>query len=350
MTNLRSKSPIMKYRVAVLAFDGCMPTQLFGMVDTLRIAADIAANPNVELDVRIVALEGGEVTVAGGTRMTFGRPRGKFDVVVVPGMEIRREVDWSAKLAGLQREMAYLKRVFKQGTHIASVCVGAFMLAEAGLLDGRKATTSWLFARELAARFPDAKIDASAVLLEDGGVTTSAAVSSVFDLALHLAKRFYGASAAAATARVALLHPTRNSQTPYVDNAMLPASAASFSDMLSEWFARRLAVAYDLASVAEAFHVSPRTLMRRVKDETGLSPLTLLQHARVEQAKQLLLKTNWSIARVTESVGYQDQVSFSRLFSRLVGASLAGYRRQFKSTGLSGGRTSSARPTGRARD
>lgn len=76
--------------------------------------------------------------------------------------------------------------------------------------------------------------------------------------------------------------------------------------------------------------MSPRTLMRRVKEETGLSPLTLLQHARVEQAKRLLLQTTWSIARVTESVGYQDQVSFGRLFRRLVGASLSAYRREFK--------------------
>jgi len=319
-----------KYRIAVLAYKGCMPTQLFGIVDTLRIATDIAHDASVQLDVRIVALNGQEVTVAGGTKMSFSRPRGKFDFLIVPGMETMRRADWSGKLATLKPEAAYLRTAFKRGTHIASVCVGAFLVGEAGLLDDRKVTTSWLFARELAARFPAATVDASAVLLEDNGVTTTAAVSSVFDLALHLAQRFYGAATAIATARTALLHNTRNSQTPYVDNAMLAAGTTSFSASLSDWFARRLAVPYDLADVAEAFHVSPRTLMRRVKEETGLSPLTLLQHARVEQAKRLLLQTNWSIARITESVGYQDQVSFGRLFRRLVGDSLSSYRRQFK--------------------
>lgn len=226
MTNLRLKTPIQKYRVGILAYRGCMPTQLFGIVDTLRIATDIADDADVQLDVRIVALDGQEVVVAGGTRMTFGRPRGTFDFLVVPGLETMRDADWSGKLAGLQREMAYLRSAFKRGTHIASVCVGAFLLGEAGLLDGRKATTSWLFAHALAARYPATTVDAGAVLLEDDGITTSAAVSSVFDLALHLVKRFYGAAAAAATARTALLHNTRNSQTPYVDNAMLPTSTA----------------------------------------------------------------------------------------------------------------------------
>lgn len=319
-----------KYRLAVLAYDGCMPTQLFAIADTLRIAADIAQDAEVELEVRIVALGGREVAVAGGTRMTFSRPRGQFDFLIVPGMEIARDADWAARLAALPREVTFVRNAFKRGTQIASVCVGAFLLGEAGLLDGRKATTSWLFAAALAQRFPDTKVDAGAVLLEDDGVTTTAAVSSVFDLALHLAKRFYGAAAAAATARVALLHHTRNSQTPYVDSAMLPTGAASFSASLSEWFARRLSVPYDLASVADAFHVSPRTLMRRVKDETGLSPLTLLQHARVDQAKRLLLRTKWSIARITEAVGYEDQVSFGRLFRRIAGVSLSAYRREFK--------------------
>lgn len=330
MTNLRLKTPIKKYRIAVLAYQGCMPMQLFGIVDTLRIATDIARDANVQLDVRIVALDGQEVAVAGGTKMIFSRPRGRYDYLIVPGMETMRHADWSGKLAVLPREVAHLRAAFKRGTHIASVCVGAFLVGEAGLLDGRKATTSWLFARELAERFPEATVDASAVLLEDDGITTTAAVSSVFDLALHLAKRFYGTAAAIATARTALLQNTRSSQTPYVDSALLPSGAASLSGSLSDWFAKRLSVPYDLASVAGNFHLSPRTLMRRVKEETGSSPLTLLQHARVEQAKRLLLQTDWSIARITESVGYQDQVSFGRLFRRLVGDSLSSYRRQFK--------------------
>ena len=111
---------------------------------------------------------------------------------------------------------------------------------------------------------------------------------------------------------------------------MLPAVAPSLSASLADWFSTRLTEPYDLAGVALAFHVSPRTLMRRVKEETGLSPLTLLQQARVEQAKRLLLQTPWSIARVTESVGYQDHVSFDRLFRRFAGTSMASYRRQFR--------------------
>jgi transcriptional regulator GlxA family with amidase domain len=319
-----------QHRIAILAYHGCMPTQLFALVDTLRIAADIAGDAGVRLDVRIVALEGKEVAVAGGTRMTFPRPRGTYDFLVVPGMETTRSADWVGKLGRLQPEAAYLGAAFGRGTHVASVCVGAFLLGEAGLLDDRAVTTAWLFARELAARYPRAAVDASALLLDDRGVTTTAAVSSVFDLALYLARKFYGDDAAAATARIALLHNTRSSQTPYVDSALLPDSPASFARSLSAWFAQRLAVPYDLATVAAAFNMSPRTLMRRVKAETGLSPLTMLQHARVEQAKRVLLETTWSVAQVTESVGYQDQVSFGRMFQRVVGTSPSRYRREFR--------------------
>lgn len=319
-----------KYRIAILAYNDCIPTELFGIADTLRIAGDIARDANVQLDVRIVALGGKEISVSGGTKMKFSRPTGKFNFLIVPGMETRRRSDWPGKLAKLHLETAYIRNAYEAGTHIASVCIGAFILGAAGLLHGRRATTSWMFARDLAECFPTATVDADAMIVEDNNVTTSAAVSSVFDLALHLVKQFYGVAAAQATARIALLNVTRTSQAPYVDVTLLSTSTPSFSSSLNEWFAHRLSVPYDLASVADAFHMSPRTLMRRVKEETGLSPLTLLQQARVEEAKRLLLRTNWGILRITESVGYQDQVSFGRLFRRVVGVSLANYRHTFK--------------------
>jgi len=318
------------YRIAILAYNGCIPTELFAMRDTLGIACDIARDVAIELEVCIVAVEGREVAVSGGTRMRFSRPRGKFDFLIVPGMETRRDADWPDKLARLAPEAAYIKKTYEGGTHIASVCIGAFLIGAAGLLDDRKVTTSWLFAHDLATCFPGTTVDAGEILLEDNNVTTTAAVSSVFDLALHMVKQLYGIAVAEATARIALLNFTRTSQAPYVDSRLLADSAPSFSSVLSDWFAQRLAVPYDVTLVAEAFHISPRTLMRRVKKETGLSPLTLLQQARVEHAKRLLLQTSWSVDRITESVGYQDKVSFGRLFQRLVGVSLANYRRTFK--------------------
>lgn len=319
-------------RMAVLAYNGCMPTQLFGIADVLRIASDIddglGAKRGVRLDVELIGLTGRNVTVAGGLALRVGRPVGHYDLLIVPGMETRRQPDWSAKLAPLTREVAFIRHGFASGSTVASICVGAFLLGEAGLLAARQVTTAWLFAGDLAARYPAARLQSDAILLEDGAVITSAAVSSAFDLAIHLVKRHLGAEVATATANAALLPSQRTSQAPYVDNHLLERRLPTFSQNLRQWFEARLTEDYDLERVAQAFHVSSRTLMRRVKGETGVSPLALLREARVEKAKQLLKSTRWPVVRIIEAVGYSDPASFARLFTEQVGETPAKYRRR----------------------
>jgi transcriptional regulator GlxA family with amidase domain len=319
-------------RIALLAYGGCMATQLFGISDVLRIASQIDTfrhgRPRVRFDVQLVATSAAGVVVSGGVRLPARRPRGRFDLLIVPGLLAERGNRWNATLAPLAAELAFIRRTFARGTPVASVCVGAFLLAEAGLLHGRQATTSWLFANELAARYPAAQVQADAMLLEDGGVITTAAVTSAFDLALHLVKRHLGAAVATATAQATLLPTSRPSQAPYVDHQLAGEPLPSFSGRLRSWFEARLAEPYDLQRVAQAFHVSGRTLMRRVKAETGASPLTLLQHARVDKAKQLLASTRWSVGRITEEVGYTDAATFARLFARRVGEPPSAYRRR----------------------
>lgn len=317
-------------RIAVLAYSGCMPTQLFGIADVLRIASDlgqsVGARRRVDLSVELIGLPGKKVRVAGGFLLPLKRPTGFYDLLIIPGFETQRRQDWAAKLAPLSREREFISRSFARGTAVAAVCVGAFLLGEAGLLNGRNVTTAWLFAGDLATRYPEAKVNSDAILLEDGAVMTSAAVSSAFDLAIHLVKRYLGAEVATATAAVTLLPTQRASQSPYVDTNLFERELPTFSQSLIQWFENRLTEEYDLNRVAEAFHVSGRTLMRRVNAETGKSPLTLLQEARVEKCKHLLVNSNGSIARIVEAVGYADVVSFTRLFTKLVGETPAKYR------------------------
>jgi transcriptional regulator GlxA family with amidase domain len=147
-------------------------------------------------------------------------------------------------------------------------------------------------------------------------------------LALHLIKRMLGADVASATARIALLPRQRASQAPYIDMQLVDQSHPSFSAHVAQWLEQRLKEPYDLPRLAQAFHVSPRTLLRRVKTETGHSPLTLLQRARISLAKKLLSTTRWSIAKVVESVGYADLATFTRLFVREVGETPARYRKR----------------------
>lgn len=314
-----------------------MGTQLFGLAEMLRLALDLALarhpTHKPRLSVSIVGLRGRHVAIAGGTVVSTTPPRGRYDAVIVPGMESTHGVNWTTTLAALHTEVAWVRKTFTAGTPVASVCVGAFVLGEAGLLQGRRATTSWLFGRALGERYDGCQVDASAVLLEDAGVITTGAISSAFDLAVHLIKQLLGADIATAVARIALLPAQRPSQTPFVDTALLPQRLPSFSRQVQQWLEERLVQAFVLHEVAAAFFVSTSTLLRRVKAETGQSPLSLLQAARIEKAKQLLLGTTWGLARITEAVGYTDLASFTRLFSRLVGESPAQYRRRHAAFG-----------------
>ncbi len=184
-------------------------------------------------------------------------------------------------------------------------------------------------AKDFAQRYPLVKVDANALLVEDGAVATTGAVSSTFDLGLHLIRRHPGAEVATATARIALLPGQREKQAPYADARLLSEDSPSFSTHVTQWFNQQLSEPYSLDRLASAFCVSDRTLFRRIKADTGGSPLAILQQARVNRAKTLLSSTSWSIPRIMETVGYGDLSTFSMLFKRWVGESPAGYRQSY---------------------
>jgi transcriptional regulator GlxA family with amidase domain len=319
-------------RICILAYDGCMGMEIFGVADILLVANLVAKGMGkldaATFEVQVIGLTSRSIKAAGGIELVTKRPRGAFDLLIVPGLEVSQRTQWTAKLARLQPELAYIRKSFARGTPIASVCVGTFLLAEAGLLDDRHATTAWLMAKDLSQRYPSIRISSDAILLEDGAITTTGALSSTFDLALHLIKRMLGADVASATARIALLPRQRASQAPYVDMQLVDQAHPSFSAHVAQWLEQRLKEPYDLPRLAQAFHISPRTLLRRVKAETGHSPLTLLQQARISLAKKLLSTTRRSIPQVVESVGYADLATFTRLFVREVGETPARYRKR----------------------
>ncbi|WP_181373012.1 GlxA family transcriptional regulator [Massilia glaciei] len=321
--------------IAVLAYDGCMGMEVLGICDTLLLANRVALainGPGSEpvFAVSVVSLGGGNVVAAGGITIGTRRPPRSPGLLVVPGMDLSDRAACLKPLSHLGAQTAYIAKTFAKGTPVAAICVGAFMLGEAGLLDGRRATTSWMFAAQLAQRFPLARIDPAAILLEDAGVSTTGSFSAAFDLAMLLIRQTAGAKVARAVGRMGLLEAGRASQAAYVDSRMLDKPDAGFAVNVHAWLAHRMDEPYDLARMASAFHVSPRTLLRRVKAETGHSPLAYLQTARIDKAKLLLESTGLALAQVTEKVGYTDVATFGSLFKRLVGQTPAEYRRRFR--------------------
>lgn len=325
-------------RVAILAYDGCLATEVYGLSDLLLMAnrvLDARGADEQPFLVSVVSPAAGTIRPASGPPLATSRLR-DVDQLVVPGFEAVPGQELDRMLDGLRREAAFVRRFASRGVPVASVCVGAFLLGQAGLLDGRAATTGWLFSEPLAERNPRATVRRDEVLVHDGPVTTAGAFSAVFDLALHLIRQHCGEDVARATARIALVADNRTSQAPHVDEALRTMRREPFSDAVRQHLRERLADPYDLTALARAHAVSTRTLLRRFAAETGESPLAFLQRIRIDAAKRLLEAPGARVAEVMERVGYLDPAAFRKLFVRHTGMTPAAYRRQFASTAETG--------------
>lgn len=313
-------------RVGVLAYPGCFASEVFGVPDLLTMASHVAGAPSYDVSIlsprrRVVASGGAAISVA---------PIRDVDVLVVPGFELHPELDLDGTLAALRPEIETVRSTAQAGVSVVSVCVGAFLLADAGLLDGRRSTTSWLFADRLARRCPATDVRPGELVVTERGVTTTAAFSAMYDFAIGFIRGHHGARVARATARIALVDDARSSQTPYVDARLLPALGAEFSQSVKRWLEQHLCERYDLGLLAEAFQVSTRTMLRRFRDETGESPLAYLQAARVRKAEHLLETTDRTVARIAADVGYRDPGTFSAVFTRITGRRPRDYRASFR--------------------
>lgn len=321
-------------RVGVLAYPGCFASEVFGVPDLLTMATHVAAaqgslEPAYETSVisprrRVIASGGSAIDVSAV------RP---VDVLIVPGFELAPTLDLDATLAGLGPEVAAIRSQAASGTAVVSICVGAFLVAEAGLLGGREATTSWLFADRFARRYADVRLRRERLVVTDRGVTTTAAFSAMYDFALHFIREHDGPRVARSTARIALVDDARSTQAPYVDPGLIPTVGREFSLSVKRWLDQNLSARYDLPVLAREFHVSTRTMLRRFGDETGQTPLAYLHTVRVRRARHLLETTDRAVAGIAADVGYRDPGAFGDIFARHTGRRPREYRAMFHRRG-----------------
>ena len=214
---------------------------------------------------------------------------------------------------------------------LVASCTGAFTLALAGLLDGRRATTHWNLLDELARRFPAVRVERDALYVEDGRVLTSAGAAAVIEVCLHLIRTDHGSAAAALAARQLVAAPVRPADQPQLGGSPTTAAAAARSADrgLAEtraWAQRRLNEPVSLAELASHARVSPRTFTRRFRAETGLSPLRWLLEQRIDLARQLLETTELTMDRVAERSGLGSADSLRLHFARTEGVTPSAYR------------------------
>ncbi len=224
-----------------------------------------------------------------------------------------------------------LRAAAAAGTRIASICAGAFVLAATGLLDGLRATTHWIAAAELATRHPEIEVDPNVLYVDNGQFLTSAGAAAGLDMCLHLIRRDHGSSVAADAARLAVMPLEREGgQAQFITHDRPPVPRGTSMEPLLAWLTANLASDLTLADIAARAGMSTRTLNRRFRDHTGVTPLHWLHRARVRQAQYLLENTEHPVDRIAHQVGFGSPTAFRERFKRVVGTSPNTYRATFR--------------------
>lgn len=225
-----------------------------------------------------------------------------------------------------------LRTAADRGTRIASLCVGAFTLADTGLLDGLRATTHWAAAAELARRHPAVDVDAAVLYVDNGHILTSAGAAAALDLCLYMVRQDYGSAVAADTARLSVMPLERaGGQAQFIVHEPPVPSGTTLRPLLN-WMEENLGEQLDITTIAARATMSTRTLNRRFQEQIGTTPLQWLHHARLRQAQFLLETTDHSIERVAGQVGFNAVTTFRERFRDLVGTSPQRYRTQFRTS------------------
>lgn len=323
----------MPRQVAILVADGFTDSGLAVTLDVLRATAAIVGRAGKPPPFRAIVASprGGTVRAASGLAIAGTRPVSRTaaaDIVLVPGMWIERPEELDGLLArpDLALTMRAIERAHRRGALVGAACAGTFIVARTGLLDGRRATTTWWLARELRRRHPAVELLESEALVVDERLVTAGAVFAIADLALHLVARFAGPAVARQTARALLLdrHP---SQAPYMALRYLTTDDAVVR-RAEAWARAHLADGFDIATLARRAGASPRTLARRLDAALGLSPVGFVQRLRVEAAVHLLETSRLSLDEISARVGYADASTLGRLVRRETGLSPREVRRR----------------------
>ncbi len=322
------KNPAMtaRHRIAVLAMPGAVALDLGVPATVFSVARDSAGHRYYE--VRTSTPDGGPVRTAAGFSVLPEHGLDGLataDTVIVPGMHGR-----SPALHGTPEVHAALRAAHGRGARVMSICTGAFVLAAAGLLDDRPATTHWAHAERFRRRYPRVKLDPDVLFVDDGEILTSAGVAAGIDLCLHVIRRDHGSVVANRAARRCVVPPWRDGgQSQFIERPV-PTPGDATTGPTRAWALDHLHRPLDLAELASHARMSVRTFTRRFREETGMSPGRWLLRQRVELARRLLEGTDLPIERVAAQAGFGTAASLRQHLHTAVGVAPGAYRRTFR--------------------
>jgi transcriptional regulator GlxA family with amidase domain len=308
---------------AVPVFEFAVPCEVFGVNRTDLV--------DPWYDLRLCAATPGALRTTMGLRVDT--PYGlddllRADTIVVPACARPTQRQPPEPL------LDALRQAHARGTRIASICTGAYLLAAAGLLDGRRATVHWMNAVDFAHRYPRVLVDAAVLYVDHGDVLTSAGTGSAIDLCLHMVRRDHGAAVANEVARRMVVPPHRDGGQAQFARPVTPsesrADASRELEPVLDWARRHLDRPLTVAQLAQRAHMSPRTFARRFRETVGASPLQWLVEQRVRVAQDLLETTDEPVERIARRAGFGTAVSLRQHFGRITSVSPQTYRQVFR--------------------
>ncbi len=314
--------------VAVIVLPGCAPFELGVVCEVFGTDRTDMGVPRIAFD--LVTEHPGAVATSLG-----------FDVVVAKGLDRAATADLVVVPASpydapaSEAVLKVLRETIARGARVLSVCSGAFVLADAGLLDGRRCTTHWMHAEELAQRVPSATVLPDVLYVEDGPVITGAGTAAGIDASLHLVRQSYGAAVVTTIARRMVVPPHRDGgQAQYVEAPMPHLDCETMEPLLS-WMVEHLDEELSVDDLAARAHLSPRTFARRFRAETGSTPHVWLTQQRLNLAERLLEDTDEPVDRVAYLSGFGTAGLMRHHFTRRRGTTPQAYRRTFRRAEIS---------------
>ena len=225
--------------------------------------------------------------------------------------------------------LAWLKRHYEDGSRLISLCTGAFLLAETGLLDGKSATTHWQYDDFFSRKYPSVLLESNEVICQQGRLSTSGGANAYQDLILHLIGDHFGKAIKVKCAKLLMLDFTRKSQQQYRTPDKVRRHLDEKVHVLQDWLQKHLSEPFKLELLAKMACLSERQIKRKFVSAVGMPPLIYVQYMRVELAKEYLIETVWNVEKISYAVGYQDVRFFRALFKRHAGVSPSQYRQNF---------------------
>ncbi|HEY4277107.1 MAG TPA: GlxA family transcriptional regulator [Conexibacter sp.] len=312
--------------VVVLAYDGVQLLDVTGPLEVFTTASEHGA----AYAPVIASVDGGTLRTSGGTRLgadrSFDEMPSSIDTLIVPGAP-----GWEAAMARPELLDA-VRDAAQRSRRVASVCAGAFVLAAAGLLDGRRATTHWRLVAELAERFPNVRVDPDAIHVVDGDVFSSAGVSAGIDLCLALVEADHGPALTRAVARQLVVFMQRpGGQAQFSARLRAPAQAPAPLRAVLDEIAADPAGDHRLEALSERAGFSSRHLARVFTRELGVTPARWVEQVRFEAARDLLEASDAPLASVATASGLGSAETLRRVFLRALGVTPNAYRQRFRS-------------------